>query len=227
MRKSAPPGEPGPLDEHARRALAEVGRGRDARSTDISSGGGVPAWIAATLNHCTRCGATLAVGRATGDHRDRLACNACGLVAYVNPRLVVGTLPVNERGDLMLLRRGIEPCYDQWAQPGGYLEIDETVGEAAVRETHEETGLIVEPGHLVGLYSRLEAAVIVIVFEARIVGGAARIGPESLEVRAFDPGRIPWDALAFKTTFWAVRDWMALRHPAMTVPDRFRGRDGY
>ena len=67
--------------------------------------------------------------------------------------------------------RGIEPAYGSWAQPGGFLEVDETVNQAAIRETFEETGLVVEPGEIVGLYSRLEAAVVAVVFEARIVGG--------------------------------------------------------
>ena len=44
--------------------------------------------------------------------------------------------------------------------------------EAAIRETLEETGLIVEPGEIVGLYSRLEAAVVVIAFEARVSGAS-------------------------------------------------------
>ena len=92
------------------------------------------------------------------------------------------TIPVTDAGEAVLLRRGIEPGKGAWAQPGGFLEVDETVAEAAVRETLEETGLLVEPGEIIGLYSRLEAAVVVVVFEARIVGGTARVTPEALEV---------------------------------------------
>ena len=109
----------------------------------------------------------------------------------MNPRLVVTTIPVTDAGEAVLLRRGIEPGKGAWAQPGGFLEVDETVAEAAVRETLEETGLLVEPGEIVGLYSRLEAAVVVVVFEARIVGGEARITPEALEVRDLRAGRDP------------------------------------
>ncbi len=69
------------------------------------------------------------------------------------------------------------------------------------------------PGELVGLYSRLEAAVVVVAFEARIVGGAARTTPEALEVRAFAPIAIPWGEIAFKTSFYAIRDWVRLRAP--------------
>jgi hypothetical protein len=81
----------------------------------------------------------------------------------------------------------------------------------------------VEPGEIVGLYSRLEAAVVVVVFEARIVGGTARITPEALEVATFPPNSIPWDEIAFKTSYWAIRDWVARRAPAVSLPDTFRG----
>jgi ADP-ribose pyrophosphatase YjhB (NUDIX family) len=194
-------------------------RGRDARSTDLESGHGVPEWIAGSLKHCSRCGAELAFGSVEGEDRDRLACSTCGFVAYVNPRLVVTTIPVTDDGEVVLIRRGIEPGRGSWAQPGGFLEIDETVGEAAVRETLEETGLLVEPGEIVGLYSRLEAAVVVLVFEARIVGGRMAPTPEALEVRAFAADAIPWSGIEFKTTYFALSDWLARRHPELQARD--------
>src|SRR5512143_3924222 len=152
-------------------------RGRDGRSTDVPSGAGVPAWIAQNLNFCSSCGGALRLGSLPGEDRERLACAACGQIAYVNPRLVVTTLPITEAGDIVLIRRGIEPGLGSWAQPGGFLEVDETVNQAAIRETFEETGLLVEPGEIVGLYTRLEAIVVTIAFEARIVGGKAARTP--------------------------------------------------
>ena len=195
-------------------------RGPDARSTDIDSGGGVPTWIATSLNYCTRCGDALQFGAVEGEDRDRLACPSCGFIAYVNPRLVVTTIPINEAGEVVLLRRGIEPGKGWWAQPGGFLEVDETVTEAAIRETLEETGLVVEPGEIVGLYSRLEAAVVVIAFEARVVRGEYRLNPEALEIQAFRPEAIPWHGIAFKTTHWALRDWVRRRRPDIHPGER-------
>ncbi len=168
--------------------------------------------MAATLRHCSRCGARLAMATLPEENRERLACDACGFIAYVNPRLVVTTIPVTADGDVILLRRGIEPGRGWWAQPGGFLEVDETVAEAAVRETLEETGLLVVPGEIVGLYSRLEAAVVTVAFEASIAGGLLRTTPEALEVLAFAPDAIPWREIAFKTSFHAIRDWVRRRH---------------
>ncbi len=184
------------------------------------AGTGVPRWLASTLNYCSRCGAGLRLGPLPGEDRDRLACSACGFVAYVNPRLVVTTLPVNDAGDVLLLRRGIEPGRGLWAQPGGFMEIDETVQEGAIRETLEETGLLVEPGEIVGLYTRPEAAIVVIAFVARIVGGEPRPTPEALEVRAFRPESIPWPEIAFRTTEWALRDWVRRVRPDLVDAPR-------
>lgn len=194
-------------------------RGPDGRSTDIPSGDGVPRWLAASLNNCSRCGTGLIFGAVDGDHRDRLVCPECAWIAYVNPRIVVTALPLTDSGQVVLIRRGIEPAVGAWAQPGGFLEIDETVNEGAIRETFEETGLLVEPGEVIGLYSRLEAAVVVLVFEARIVGGAYRLSPEATEIVAFEPSAIPWPEIAFKTTYWALSDWLRRRHPDLRPGD--------
>jgi ADP-ribose pyrophosphatase YjhB (NUDIX family) len=197
----------------------EFPRGPDGRSSDVPSGRGVPTWLAASLNYCTRCGSPLQFGTVPGEDRERLACERCGHVVYVNPRLVVTTLPITDAGEIILIRRGIEPGKGSWAQPGGFLEVDETVNQAAIRETFEETGLLVEPGEIVGLYTRLEASVVTIAFEARIVGGTPGPTPEATEVVAFAPQDIPWAGIAFKTTIWALHDWLGRRRPDLPRPD--------
>lgn len=199
-------------------------RGLDGRSTDVPSGRGVPSWIADSLKFCSRCGSTLVFGSIPGEDRERLACDTCGHIVYVNPRLVVTTFPITDAGEIVLIRRGIEPGMGAWAQPGGFLEVDETVHEAAIRETREETGLLIEPGEIIGLYTRLEASVVTIAFEARIVGGTAGPTPEASEVIAFAPDRIPWSGIAFKTTTIALRDWFERRHPEIEVPSISPGR---
>ena len=213
-------------DRSAPPRLATASRGPDGRSTDLPAGGGPPAWLASTLNHCTVCGGRLELGPVPGEERHRLVCQACGHIAYVNPRLVATAIPVTEAGEVVLIRRGFEPGRGLWAQPGGFLEVDETVTEGAVRETLEETGLIVEPGEILGLYARLEAAVIVLAYEARVVGGEPRTGPEALAIEAFAPEAIPWDGIAFRTTWFALVDWLARRRPDLTPPARRWGDAG-
>ncbi len=199
-------------------------RGPDGRSTDLPSGRGVPRWLEESLRFCSRCGSPLVFGSVPDEDRDRLACRACGHVAYVNPRLVVTTFPITEAGEIVLIRRGIEPGKGSWAQPGGFLEIDETVHEAAIRETREETGLLIVPGEIVGLYTRLEAAVVTIAFAARIVGGTAAPTTEATEIVAYPPEAIPWADIAFTTTQWALTDLLRRRWPDVVVPPVSSGR---
>jgi ADP-ribose pyrophosphatase YjhB (NUDIX family) len=179
----------------------------------------VPDWLEPNVRFCSRCGAALEFGPIEGEERKRLACPNCGFIFYVNPRLVVTTLPITDAGEVMLIKRGIEPALGMWAQPGGFLEIDETVREAAIRETLEETGLEVEPLAILGLYSRVPAAVVVVAFEARIVGGSPTVTRESLETRPFAPDEIPWPEVAFETSISALRDWVMKVRPDLPVPD--------
>ena len=162
--------------------------------------------------------------RSPGEDRERLACDACGHIVYVNPRLVVTTFPITDAGEIVLIRRGIEPGKGSWAQPGGFLEVDETVHEAAIRETWEETGLLVEPGEIIGLYTRLEA----IGRDHRVRGPDrrrdGRADPRGDRDRGLRAGAIPWSGIAFKTTTIALRDWFERRHPEIEVPAISPGR---
>jgi 8-oxo-dGTP diphosphatase len=63
---------------------------------------------------------------------------------------------VLDSDSVLLVRRGAEPLKDQWSLPGGRLELGETVQQAVVRETREETGLDVEPLRLLGVYDLID-----------------------------------------------------------------------
>ena len=110
------------------------------------------------------------------------------------------------------MRRAIEPRYGAWTFPGGFLEVDETAEEAALREAEEEVGLEVRLGPLLGVYSRPGFGIVVVVFRGRAARGAPRPGRECLETAWFAPDEIPWDELAYETTRWALQDWTALHH---------------
>ena len=71
-----------------------------------------------------------------------------------HPLIGVGAIII-EAGRVVLVKRAHPPIEGQWSIPGGVLEIGELVHEAAIREAREETGLIVEPGELLGVYDRI------------------------------------------------------------------------
>jgi ADP-ribose pyrophosphatase YjhB (NUDIX family) len=160
--------------------------------------------------YCMQCGERLASAVPEGDTRRRLVCIDCGFVHYINPRPVAGTIPVREDGCVLLLRRAIEPRLGAWVFPGGYMDVGETAEEAAMRETLEEAHLEVANLRLLGVYTRPEPGVVVIVYEAEAVG-EAEVGHETSEIGWFAADAIPWDELAFDSTGWALRDWAARR----------------
>lgn len=162
-------------------------------------------------NFCTLCGSQLSETLLPTEERPRLVCTSCGFVQYINPKVVSGTLPIEE-GKVWLLRRGIEPRLGYWTYPAGFQEHDESTEEAAVRETREEIGCDVQIVRLFGVYSRAGAPVVNIVYLARFVAPRNEpcVSTEATEVRAFLPGEMPWDDLAFPSTELVLRDWAAL-----------------
>lgn len=153
------------------------------------------------------CGQRLTSAVPEGDSRRRMVCLDCGFIHYVNPRPVAGTIPVREDGAILLVRRAIEPRIGTWVFPGGFMDVGETAEEAAARETLEEAMLAVEELRLVGVYTRAEPGVVVIVYQARALGPGAA-GDECSEVAWFAPHEIPWDDLSFDSTVAALKDWV-------------------
>jgi len=109
----------------------------------------------------------------------------------------------NDDGAVLLQRRSDNGL---WGLPGGGVEIGESVSAAIVREVREETGLIVDVDRLVGVYSDPSFQVfryrdgnvvhyINTLMTCRIVEGTLQTCDESLELKFFDPARLPGDML--------------------------------
>jgi ADP-ribose pyrophosphatase YjhB (NUDIX family) len=151
---------------------------------------------------CPRCGS-----EATVTFPRSLRCTHCGYGAFYNPKPVACAITANGDGDILLLRRGFEPQRGKWSMPGGFVDLGESVEEAAIRETKEELNIDIAIESLVGVYSRSTDRIVVIVFAARTSGTPTRT-EEALEVQAFQPTTIPWDQLAFWSEGRALRDYL-------------------
>lgn len=140
----------------------------------------------------------------------RLVCRsaACGFVFYLDPKLAVGTIVAVPDGRIVLVRRAIEPGYGLWVFPGGYVDRGEDVRLAAVREAREEAGVDITLDRLVGIYSYPGTTAVIIVYAATWVAGDLAFDDEGLEIRTFDRADLPWDALAFRSTKDALRDYL-------------------
>lgn len=98
----------------------------------------------------------------------------------------------------------------RWVFPGGYVDRGESVREAAIRETKEESRLDVELRALLDVYSYPGSPNVIIVYAATVVGGKLAAGDESVEARTFAAGEVPWGELAFASTKDALRDYIRL-----------------
>ena len=143
--------------------------------------------------------------------KERPVCTACGRVVYYDPK--VSTVCVVARGgEVLFIRRGNEPGYGLWSLPGGYVDRGEVVEEAAAREVLEETGLEVEVGGLLGLFSEAGRPVILVAYEAREMGGTLAAGSEALELGFFPPDALP--AIAFPRDTHLLELWQRGRAQA-------------
>ena len=160
---------------------------------------------------CQRCGTELR--EVDLDSRPRLKCPACGYVQYQNPVPGVGVL-IEHEGRLALIRRGHPPHQGQWALPAGFIEADESVEHAAVREAREETGLNIELDELFGVYSFPEGpprSGLIIFYLARPTNPAdLQAGDDASEAAFFLPADLP--VIAFRTHREVLARWLLQRH---------------
>ncbi len=105
-------------------------------------------------------------------------------LGYITPKLGGEAAIFNDRGELLLMERSDG---SGWCLPCGWTETNERPADTAVRETKEETGLVVEVRRLVGVFSHMAGAdnsphsQVAVVHLCEIVGGALRLSHEGLD----------------------------------------------
>jgi 8-oxo-dGTP diphosphatase len=159
--------------------------------------------------HCPRCAAALTTGPWQHEHGDVLHCSSCGLVIYDNPAATASALVLRD-GRLLLARRAREPMAGWWDVPGGFVEADEDPRDAARRELLEETGLRVEIGDLVGVYTDRYGAqglsTLNLFYTARVLGGEQRPADDVSEIAWFAPEQIDIARIAFASGRRAIEE---------------------
>src|SRR5437867_12058951 len=135
------------------------------------------------MKFCPSCGSLLATRFVEG--RDRWVCDSCTAIHYRNP-VPSTTCLIPTDGGIVIIKRRYDPGMGGWALPGGFVDAEETVSEAAVREVKEETNLDVELDGLLGVYSYVDPhkSGLVVVFQARVIGGEPCAGDDASEIAA-------------------------------------------
>ncbi len=131
-----------------------------------------------------------------------------GVPGYVTPKVAVGAIVGNDRGQLLLVQRADSGI---WLYPTGWADIGYSPAEVALKEVHEETGIECEPVQLLAVIDGLRMGftrfgMYMVLFHCRAIGGELTAHPlETSDVGWFGPDELPrttggaawWGPMAF------------------------------
>lgn len=150
------------------------------------------------MKYCSECSHPVRLIIPQGEDRERHVCSQCGTIHYQNPKVIAGFLPVWGQ-QVLLCKRAIEPRLGFWTLPAGFMELGETLEDAARREAFEEANAQVGLGDLYTVFSLPHLSQVYAFFRGDLLNLDFSAGSESLEVGLFHESEIPWKELAFET----------------------------
>jgi ADP-ribose pyrophosphatase YjhB (NUDIX family) len=171
---------------------------------------------------CPLCAAPLE--RRPDHDRIRLTCPVDGWTFYPAPNLAA-TVVVEHESGVVLLKRAIEPDLGIWHLPIGHIEYGETPAAGALRETAEETGLMLDEPVFLDFeygpsYEDRLMYYLVFCYRAKSVGGSLRLDHENSAVKVFAPDEMP--ELKWSSQRRALAAWRAWRAGQPWMPGQQR-----
>lgn len=145
--------------------------------------------------------------------RDRLYCEACASPLYENPVPASCVVVVDEGERLLLVKRNVPPKAGMWCLPGGFMELDESPEEAAVRELREEAGLSGRIETLLGVTTNPHpdyGTVLLMGYLVRTWTGTPVAGDDADAARFFPLDALP--EIAFRSHRHFIRNYLLTRN---------------
>ncbi len=171
--------------------------------------------------YCSQCAGAI-VRRVVDDH-PRDACSVCSTVFYENPLPVAASVVLNEKREVLLVKRKNEPHKGEWCLPIGFAEVGETIAKAARRELEEETGI---DGRVLRLLdtdsfeSEFYGDLLIVTFELEKTGGVEAPGDDAEDLAYYPLDRLP--PLAFNSNAKAIRFCTLAHRDEWEIQDSFR-----
>lgn len=170
------------------------------------------------LNYCPKCGSK----HFNINNEKSRVCAKCGLVFYVNPSAATAAFIVNDKGELLVTKRGKEPGKGTLDLPGGFVDNDETAEEGIAREIMEETGLEVKKTEYlfslpnIYLYSGLDIHTLDMFFRCEVRDcSCARPADDADECFWLAPGDIHTEQFGLRSIRHAIRTYLDIHNKSL------------
>lgn len=126
--------------------------------------------------------------------KNYIKCSNCNWHHYHNPLPSVAIFAMNEKGEILLIKRGIEPGKGRWALPSGFIETGETPEQTVIRELKEETGLNGTVADFLGVHiesTDVYGDVLLLGYKVELRGGKLKADSDTADVKFFNKDHLP------------------------------------
>jgi len=156
--------------------------------------------IVKQYKHCVICGSTL-----TPLEQRILLCKTCNQHTYVSPTPCCAIVIQNNVGEIMLVKRKLEPKKDFWDLPGGFVDLEESFEEATIRESKEELGVdVINLKYITSefdtyTFEDFTFPTLGVIFTGELGHQSPTANDDVSEIVYFAPNKIPFEKIAFKS----------------------------
>jgi ADP-ribose pyrophosphatase YjhB (NUDIX family) len=166
--------------------------------------------IQEAYKYCPRCKSDFEL------KEEMLFCTNCGLRHYLNPKPCTNLIIENPMGEVLLVKRGVEPKKGTWDIPGGFVVLQETFEDAIIREIEEELSIKLSKekleyvGSYIDLYdyNGITYDILVVVFAVRIKAMVLKVLDDIEEYKWFAKKLIPLEEISFDSAKQSIKDYL-------------------
>lgn len=171
--------------------------------------------------YCTYCGSRISSKKIEGKKRD--FCPQCYTVYYENPLPVASAIVINEKREVLLVKRARDPYKEMWCLPIGFAESGEHIEHAALRELKEEAGVEGEIIRLIDVDTvdnYFYGSLAIVTYEIRKTDGQVRPGDDASDAGYFQINSLP--PLAWSSNEKAIAIYRGLYRDIWYMTDSFK-----
>ena len=175
--------------------------------------------------YCPNCKSKIT--RKKLESRLRDYCSSCDTIFYDNPLPVVSAVVPNKKREILLVLRDRDPYAGQWCLPSGFVELNESVEKAVLRELREETGIKGKVLRLLDTnsrYNEIYGDLIWVTFEVKKASGKVIAGDDARDAKYFPVHDLP--KLPFRANRRAVKRYKKVHQDLWSMEDSFKNIDG-